>query len=115
MPGLGELIPSPRALLIFEAVARSGTCSAAAREFNLTQGTKMTGQLEFRSRAALRIHPAKREPANRVLWIAEAEGWSRQSNQNFAARQSKHHAADSNATIVRVADRNSPPVWCTGL
>jgi hypothetical protein len=85
------------------------------REFNLTQGTKMTGQLEFRSRAAPRIHLAKREPANRVLWIAEAEGWSRQSNQNFAARQSKHHAADSNATIVRVADRNSPPVWCTGL
>ena len=37
MPGLGKLIPSPRALLIFEAAARSGTCSAAAREFNLTQ------------------------------------------------------------------------------
>jgi DNA-binding transcriptional LysR family regulator len=37
MPGLGKLIPSPRALLIFEAAARAGTCSAAAREFNLTQ------------------------------------------------------------------------------
>jgi LysR family glycine cleavage system transcriptional activator len=37
MPGLGKLIPSPRALLIFEAAARVGTCSAAAREFNLTQ------------------------------------------------------------------------------
>ena len=28
---------SPRALLIFEAAARLGSCSAAAREFNLTQ------------------------------------------------------------------------------
>ncbi len=37
MAGLGKLIPSPRALLIFEAAARVGTCSAAAREFNLTQ------------------------------------------------------------------------------
>ena len=37
MPGLAKLIPSPRALLIFEAAARAGTCSAAAREFNLTQ------------------------------------------------------------------------------
>ena len=37
MPGLAKLIPSPRALLIFEAAARAGTCSEAAREFNLTQ------------------------------------------------------------------------------
>jgi len=37
MPRLAKLIPSPRALLIFEAAARAGTCSEAAREFNLTQ------------------------------------------------------------------------------
>lgn len=37
MSGLGRLIPSPRALLIFEAAARAGSCSGAAREFNLTQ------------------------------------------------------------------------------
>jgi DNA-binding transcriptional LysR family regulator len=37
MSGLGRLIPSPRALLIFEAAARAGSCSSAAREFNLTQ------------------------------------------------------------------------------
>lgn len=37
MGSLAKLIPSPRALLIFEAAARAGTCSAAAREFNLTQ------------------------------------------------------------------------------
>jgi len=34
---LGRLIRSPRVLLIFEAAARLGSCSAAAREFNLTQ------------------------------------------------------------------------------
>jgi hypothetical protein len=70
----------------------------------------MASQPELRSRTALCIQLAKREPANRVLWIAEAESWSRQSNENFAASQSKHQAADSNATIVRIADKNSPPV-----
>lgn len=34
---LGRTIRSPRSLLIFEAAARLGSCSAAAREFNLTQ------------------------------------------------------------------------------
>ncbi len=37
MSSLARLIPSPRALMIFEAAARSGSCGAAAREFNLTQ------------------------------------------------------------------------------
>jgi DNA-binding transcriptional LysR family regulator len=37
MSSLAKLIPSPRALMIFEAAARSGSCGAAAREFNLTQ------------------------------------------------------------------------------
>ncbi len=31
------MLSSPRCLLIFEAAARLGSCSAAAREFNLTQ------------------------------------------------------------------------------
>jgi DNA-binding transcriptional LysR family regulator len=34
---LSRIVRSPRALLIFEAAARLGSCSAAAREFNLTQ------------------------------------------------------------------------------
>jgi DNA-binding transcriptional LysR family regulator len=37
MSSLARLVASPRALLIFEAAARSGSCGAAAREFNLTQ------------------------------------------------------------------------------
>jgi hypothetical protein len=40
-----------------------------------------------------------------VLWIAEAESWSRQ-----AASQSKHQAADSNAIIAGTADRNPPTI-----
>jgi hypothetical protein len=39
----------------------------------------MTSQLELTSRAALCRHLAKREPANGVLWMAEAENWSRLS------------------------------------
>ena len=34
---LGKTVRSPRSLLVFEAAARLGSCSAAAREFNLTQ------------------------------------------------------------------------------
>jgi DNA-binding transcriptional LysR family regulator len=37
MSSLARLVASPRALMIFEAAARSGSCGAAAREFNLTQ------------------------------------------------------------------------------
>jgi DNA-binding transcriptional LysR family regulator len=37
MSNLARLVTSPRALMIFEAAARAGSCGAAAREFNLTQ------------------------------------------------------------------------------
>lgn len=37
MTPLARALRSPKALLIFEAAARCGSCSAAAREFNLTQ------------------------------------------------------------------------------
>ena len=41
----------------------------------------MTGQLELNSRAELCRQLAKREPANRTLWMAEAENWSRLSKE----------------------------------
>ena len=41
----------------------------------------MTGQLELNSRAELCRQLAKREPANRTLWLAEAESWSRLSKE----------------------------------
>jgi hypothetical protein len=37
----------------------------------------MTSRLELNSRAALCRQLAKREPAGRTLWMAEAENWSR--------------------------------------
>src|SRR5258707_13177859 len=36
----------------------------------------MTSRLELNSRAALCRQLAKREPATRTLWMAEAENWS---------------------------------------
>jgi hypothetical protein len=41
----------------------------------------MTGQLEFDLRATLCRQLARREPANRTLWMAEAENWSRLSKE----------------------------------
>ncbi|MDE5455433.1 hypothetical protein GWE18_21855 [Bradyrhizobium sp. CSA112] len=41
----------------------------------------MIDQLEFELRATLCRQLAKREPANRIYWIAEAESWSRLSKE----------------------------------
>jgi hypothetical protein len=43
----------------------------------------MASQLELSARAALCKELAKREPTNRVLWMAEAENWSRLSNEKL--------------------------------
>ena len=56
----------------------------------------MTGQLELNSRAELCRQLAKREPANRTLWMAEAENWSRLSKERKPRRrrrkdQLRHH------------------------
>jgi DNA-binding transcriptional LysR family regulator len=82
MAGLAKLIPSPRALLIFEAAARNGTCSAAAREFNLTQPSvsrniaqleQHLGMLLFaRSPSGLEL-----TPEGEVLFRALSEGFQR--------------------------------------
>lgn len=37
MDAFADILRTPRSLLIFEAVVRTGSCTAAAREFNLTQ------------------------------------------------------------------------------
>jgi len=46
----------------------------------------MTDQLEFNLRATLCRQLAKREPENRVLWMAEAESWSRLSKKRGRGR-----------------------------
>ena len=43
----------------------------------------MTTRLEFSLRAALCRQLAKREPANRSLWMAEAEHWLRLSKEKL--------------------------------
>lgn len=82
MAGLAKLVSSPRALLIFEAAARHGTCSAAAREFNLTQPSvsrniaqleQQLGMLLFtRSPSGLEL-----TPEGEVLFRALTEGFQR--------------------------------------
>jgi hypothetical protein len=43
----------------------------------------MASQLELSARAALCKQLAELEPTNRVLWMAEAENWSRLSNEKL--------------------------------
>ena len=43
----------------------------------------MASQWELSARAALCRQLANREPKSRVFWMAEAENWSRLSNENF--------------------------------
>lgn len=72
-------------------------------DLSLWQGSKMTSQSELRSRAALCAQLAEREPANRALWMAEAETWARLSTESFPANQGKRRAADNNAS-TRLTD-----------
>ena len=47
----------------------------------------MVSQLELHSRARLCRQLAKREPANRALWMAEAGTWSRLSNARLRGEE----------------------------
>ena len=58
----------------------------------------MISQLELDSRAALCRQLAKREPAHRAFWIAEAERWSRLSKANPHGNAGQHSA---NAVMAR--------------
>ena len=67
-------------------VRRTVPVVSLARENELLrQGVPMTSQLELSSRAALCRQLAKREPANRALWLAEAENWLRLSKDKLRA------------------------------
>jgi hypothetical protein len=66
----------------------------------------MTSQLELTSRAALCRQLAKREPANGVLWMAEAENWLRHSKENFRSRARKQISSGVLASLrVRSVER----------
>jgi len=82
MDGLSKLVPSPRTLLIFEAAARAGSCSAAAREFNLTQPSvsRNIAQLEEHLGVGLFLRsPTGLEltPEGEVLFRALTDGFRR--------------------------------------
>lgn len=64
----------------------------------------MTGQLEFNLRATLCRQLAKREPANRILWMAEAENWSRLSKL-----KRRSAAEEKNDTDLAARLRELPP------
>ena len=57
----------------------------------------MTGQLEFDLRATLCRELARREPANRTLWMAEAENWSRLSKER--SRDAAEEKISSGITV----------------
>lgn len=44
----------------------------------------MISQLELHSRAELCRQLARLEPSNKIFWMAEAETWSRLSNEKFS-------------------------------
>lgn len=82
MSGLARLVPSLRSLLVFEAVARSGSCSAAARQFNLTQpsASRNIAQLEAQLRTPLFTRSAVGMELTRegqILFRAIEDGFQR--------------------------------------
>lgn len=65
MDAVTKILRTPRSLLIFEAVVRTGSCTAAAREFNLTQPSvsRNIAQLEAALAAPLFVRkPTGLEP-----------------------------------------------------
>ena len=60
----------------------------------------MTSQLEFAWRAALCRQLAKREPANRALWLAEAVEWTRLSKETFLGKTKESNGFGTLAKFV---------------
>jgi hypothetical protein len=75
----------------------------------------MTGQSEFDLRATLCRQLAQREPANRALWMAEAESWSRLSKEGSRGATEEKissapilHAGTTAQSISTPPDRMPP-------
>lgn len=80
MAGFAKLVPSARGLLVFEAAVRSGSFTAAAREFNVTQPSisRSIAQLEADFGVALFTRgPTGLTPTveGRALYSAVREGF----------------------------------------
>lgn len=82
MTDLAHLISSPKALLIFEAAARHGSFTRAARDFNISQPSvsRNIAQLEREIGQALFLRGAggaRLTEAGQVLFLAASEGLNR--------------------------------------
>jgi hypothetical protein len=65
----------------------------------------MIDQLEFDLRAALCRQLAQREPENRVLWMAEAENWSRLSKRGSRSAVQEKISSGIAANLWEQSDR----------
>jgi hypothetical protein len=65
----------------------------------------MIDQLEFALRASLCRQLAKREPANRIFWIAEAENWSRLSKERSRSAAEENIGSGITASWWEKSDR----------
>jgi hypothetical protein len=65
----------------------------------------MAGPLEFSARAALCRRLARREPNSKVLWLAEAERWSRLTvaPRSRPPQADPHHLGPDSGLLAR---------WC---
>jgi hypothetical protein len=68
----------------------------------------MIDQLELDLRAALCRQLAQREPANRALWMAEAENWSRLSKEGSRGAVEEKSAPARYCTSVQLRNRTLP-------
>jgi hypothetical protein len=64
----------------------------------------MTDQSELNSRAALCRKLARREPANRTFWMAEAEKWSRLSKEK---QRGKDGGKIASGILVRLREQSA--------
>jgi hypothetical protein len=81
----------------------------------------MIDQLEFDLRAALCRQLAQREPANRALWMAEAESWSRLSKKGSRGAAEEKissgpilHASTTAQSIAAPLNRTLPSSSAAG-
>jgi hypothetical protein len=69
----------------------------------------MTGLLEFGARAALCRQLARREPDSEILWLAEAERWSRLTvTPGVAAKTPQSGIADTRDVFEALLAEMSP-------
>ena len=71
----------------------------------------MADQLEFNLRAVLCRQLARREPENRVLWMAEAESWSRLSKKTGRGRADEKIRSGITACSRERSSGTSSPRW----